>query len=209
MRSISAKNIQKFDLESLPVDPSWNADKVTELKIHKIHLYPARFPAFMTRMALEYAKTQGLTVKLLADIFCGCGTTAFEAKRNGVEFWGCDINPVATLIARVKSQKYQSYYLNKHLNAVLKYCQQPPRKQYGKASERLQYWHAEEQYDRLAQLKVAILQTISKRSRYQDFFLCAFSNILKPSSRWLTKSIKPQVDPEKPSVNVIDIFTSQ
>ena len=32
---------------------------------------------------------------------------------------------------------------------------------------------------------------------YRDFFHCAFSNILKSCSRWLTKSIKPQIDPDK------------
>lgn len=39
--------------------------------------------------------------------------------------------------------------------------------------------------------------------------MCAFSNILKPTSRWLTKSIKPQIDPAKKPANVIKAFEAQ
>ena len=75
--------------------------------IHRIHSYPAKFPAFITTKALQYAEQQGVNVKVVADVFCGCGTTAVEAKRNGKHFWGCDINPVATLIAKVKTRCYR------------------------------------------------------------------------------------------------------
>jgi hypothetical protein len=46
-------------------------------------------------------------------------------------------------------------------------------------------------------------------SPYRQFFLCAFSSILKASSRWLTKSIKPQIDPHKKKTSVIDMFVKQ
>src|ERR1051325_10674794 len=69
---------------------------------------------FAYSKALEYAKQQRRSVTTIADIFCGCGTTAFEAKRNGIDFWGCDINPVATLIARTKSRVYQKTRLEKY-----------------------------------------------------------------------------------------------
>lgn len=39
--------------------------------------------------------------------------------------------------------------------------------------------------------------------------MCAFSNILKSTSVWLTKSIKPQVDPDKVPAVVIDAFVRQ
>ena len=44
--------------------------------IHRIHSYPAKFPAFITTKALQ-------------------------------NFWGFDINPVATLIARAKTRHYR------------------------------------------------------------------------------------------------------
>ena len=41
------------------------------------------------------------------------------------------------------------------------------------------------------------------------FFLCGFSNILKSTSRWLTKSIKAQLDPNKSTRGVMDAFEDQ
>ena len=98
----------------------WNSSTEKELKIHRIHAYPAKFPAFITTKALEYANNQSHRVELIADIFCGCGTTAFEAKRNNIDFWGCDINPVATMIAKTKSLKYQDWRLKNYLSTILK-----------------------------------------------------------------------------------------
>ena len=56
--------------------------------------------------AIEYVTKKGASINTIADTFCGCGTTAYEASRNGIDYWGCDINPVATLIAYVKSKRY-------------------------------------------------------------------------------------------------------
>ena len=79
-----------------------------ELRLHRIHAYPAKFPAFITTKALHFAKSERLNVRRVADIFCGCGTVAFEARRENIDFWGCDINPVATLIARTKSGSFDA-----------------------------------------------------------------------------------------------------
>jgi len=147
----------------------------------------------------------------MADIFCGCGTVAFEAKRNGIDFWGCDINPVATLIAKVKSKKYQSNLLHKYLLKIIdKYSNSKNSTvNLDDVNERLKYWYDDKRIYELTWLKNSIEQTISKRSDYRLFFLCAFSNILKATSRWLTKSIKPQIDPNKSPADVLSAFKEQ
>lgn len=207
---ITITNFGKFDFESVPIDPFWNTGAEKEFKMHRIHAYPAKFPAFITTKALEYAKQQDLTVTTIADIFCGCGTTAFEAKRNNIFFWGCDINPVATLIAKTKSRKYQKGRLEKYLKAILNYFNSTPVIDlYYSANERLRYWHKRKQFNDLAHLKTGIFSETPNGSAYRLFFLCAFSNILKSTSVWLTKSIKPQVDPNKKPVNVIATFKEQ
>jgi tRNA G10 N-methylase Trm11 len=93
-------------LSSSPVNSFWNSSADRELKLHRIHAYPAKFPSFIATKALDYAHSAGVKVQTMADVFCGCGTVAFEARRNAIDFWGCDINPVATLIARTKSSSY-------------------------------------------------------------------------------------------------------
>ena len=58
-------------------------------------------------------------------------------------------------------------------------------------------------------LKECIMKVIPHNSKYQILFLCAFSNILKTTSRWLTKSIKPQIDPNKNPMPVMLAFEKQ
>ncbi len=207
---ITIKSINKFDFGTVPIDPFWNTGVEKELKMHRIHAYPAKFPSFITTKALGYANQQHHEVRTIADIFCGCGTTAFEARRNNIDFWGCDINPVATLIAKAKSRKYQQWRLDRYFDAILKRFESTPVLDlYSSANERLQYWYYRNQFNDLAQLKFAILNETPANSDYNLFFLCAFSNILKSTSVWLTKSIKPQVDPNKKAANVLSAFKEQ
>ena len=99
-------NITLEDVNRIGVEDEWNFSNDTELAMHTIHAYPAQFPAFIAQKAFDYAEAEGVSVNKVADIFCGCGTVALEAKTHNKDFWGCDINPVATLIARVKSETY-------------------------------------------------------------------------------------------------------
>lgn len=204
-------DIRKQDFEAIQIDPFWNVGDERELKMHRIHAYPAKFPAFLTTKALEFAASEGLFPEKIADIFCGCGTVAYEARRNNMDFWGCDINPVATLIAKAKSSDYKEKRLKEYYAIILDvYSKQTINKRiFTKANDRLKYWYFKEQYLDLYRLKSSIYLSVPKRSRYLSFFLCAFSNILKPTSKWLTKSIKPQVDPDKVPANVLKAFEEQ
>ena len=205
------ENSRKVCFDSIPVDPFWNTGAEKELKVHKIHSYPAKFPAFITTKALEYARGEGLGPERVADIFCGCGTVALESTRNDIAFWGCDINPVATMIAKAKSYKYKDKRLQEYYSAIRSYYEtyESMHDTYKNANERLKYWYKKKQYLDLYNLKCAINETVPRKSNYYYFFICAFSNILKPTSKWLTKSIKPQVDPDKKPADVAKAFAEQ
>ncbi|MBC8489462.1 MAG: class I SAM-dependent methyltransferase [Bacteroidetes bacterium] len=204
-------NTINIDYDSVPIETFWNTSEQKENRMHKIHAYPAKFPAFITSKAINYSEKKGTNIRLVADMFCGCGTTAYEATRNGKDFWGCDINPVATLIAETKSKFYSDNKLDKYFNEILLMFNKTSvnKKELDNISERIRYWFKEKQIDDLLRLKISIFRTIPTKSKYLKFFLTAFSNILKPTSIWLTKSIKPQVDPSKKPTDVIESFTSQ
>ncbi len=203
------KHWPQSTLPDRPIDSHWSFGGEPEPLMHRIHAYPAKFPAFITTKAVAYAEENGVNVSRIADVFCGCGTTALEAKRLGVGFWGCDINPVATLIARVKREDYQLGRLQRYATNILTrfdrsrnrhHCPQP-------VVERIRYWHSPARIRDLQHLVKAVES--APTGKYRDFFLCAFSNILKPTSRWLTKSIKPQIDPNKSPATVRRAFESQ
>ena len=189
----------------------WDYGEEKEDLIHRIHSYPAKFPAFITTKALQYAEDKGVEVNTVADVFCGCGTTAVEAKKNGKDFWGCDINPVATLIAQVKTRHYKKSILEKYFSAVIKRLDSinVDKGEIENINSRIKYWFEEENIEALFRLNRAITQELPNNSLYKKFFLCAFSNILKPTSKWLTKSIKAQLDPNKSPHEVLDAFKNQ
>ena len=194
--------------------PSWDFGDRREDPIHRIHAYPAKFPAFITTRALEYAEQCGVKVGVVADVFCGCGTTAVEAKRNGKNFWGCDINPVATLIAQVKTHHYRDEILARHLVAIRGEFRHAAscaadRERIDDQIDRIRYWFDDRNIDDLLRLDHAIRSATPAGSRHRKFFRCAFSNILKPTSRWLTKSIKAQLDPDKSPRPVMEAFEDQ
>lgn len=207
---VTRDNFSTLELDTLPINSNWDGRDVHENLMHRIHAYPAKFPAFITTRAIKYAESKNIKVDTVADIFCGCGTVAYEAVKENRHFWGCDINPVATLIARTKSRHYDDAIIAQYFSGIISNF---PAQEYDKKdgvanNERIRYWFFEKQIEDLSKLKKAIENVVLDDS-YKEFFLCAFSNILKTCSRWLTKSIKPQVDPNKKPHDVLDAFCTQ
>ena len=186
-------------LGAAPISSSWSNAPESEAALHRIHAYPAKFPAFLTRRALSYAADQAVTVKMLGDVFCGCGTVAHEARRAGLAFWGCDINPVAILIARAKSSALQGDRLRALCSRVLAHANAANGTQVRAADAEafLRRWHAPEQYEALSRLLEGIEAMTAPRSPYRTALLCAFSSILKSCSFWRAWSVKPRLDPDK------------
>lgn len=200
----SIEDALHYEISQVQVEEYWNLGDTPELKIHSIHAYPAKFPAFIASKAIQLAYKSGIEVNTVSDIFCGCGTVAIEAKLNGVNFWGCDINPVATLITKAKTGNYSISKLEELYNLIQdSYSNNRNVYNYEESSERIRYWFKQEQFYDLSKLKEAIMSI--PKGKYRTCFECLFSSILKPTSKWLTKSIKPQIDPNK---NIADVWRS-
>lgn len=205
------RNINEvLEYEQIDIEEKWNDSDNREKKMHSVHAYPAKFPAFIAAKAFDYARDEGVEINKVADVFCGCGTVALEAKLHNLDFWGCDINPVATLIAKTKSAKYKVETLEKYYTLLMDAINNfhPDVNLYEIANERLKYWFTESSYLTLLRIKHGI-NTVMPRGKYQNAFMCIFSSILKASSKWLTKSIKPQVDPNKREIDILAAFTQQ
>jgi len=67
---------------------------------HGIHPYPAMMIPQIARRLIE---TYGKHATLLFDPYCGSGTTLLEGVLAGIHAIGTDLNPLARLIARVKT----------------------------------------------------------------------------------------------------------
>lgn len=204
------EDLEMINFEKIEENEFWNHNEQKELSIHKVHVYPAKFPSLIAQKAIEYCENNQYKINMVSDIFCGCGTVAVEAKRRGYDFYGCDLNPVAVMIAKVKSSSYEVATVKKYYKQIVEHYNKTDKQdKYDVANERLKYWYIKSQYNELYYLKESILDSIQQEEKYKELFLCIFSSILKATSKWLTKSIKPQVDPKKEIHNVMDTFEKQ
>ncbi len=69
---------------------------------HGIHPYPAKFIPQIPRQLIELLHPGDDSAVL--DPFCGSGTTLVEAQAKSLPAIGIDLNPLATLVARVKTR---------------------------------------------------------------------------------------------------------
>lgn len=91
--------MKKIDLEWLL---EWTFKERNEsLAAHKIHRYPAVFIPELAGKIIQTFSNEGDTV---LDIFSGSGTTLLEAMRLKRHSEGIELNPLAVLITKVKTQ---------------------------------------------------------------------------------------------------------
>jgi hypothetical protein len=84
------------------------AGQRTNYANHSIHSYSAKFPPQLAAWAIEQFTSQGETV---LDPMLGSGTTLVEARRLGRNGLGTDIDPLARLISRAKSNPPAPHHL--------------------------------------------------------------------------------------------------
>jgi len=97
---------------------NWNFKGVdTQYLTHGLHPYPARMvPQIAKRLLKMYCPEGGIVL----DPFCGSGTVAVEARLLKVNSIGIDINPLACLLAEVKSTPIKPKVLKKHWKKLKK-----------------------------------------------------------------------------------------
>jgi len=204
--------------QNMNIDYSWSfsekTTKDTSYITHGYYTYPAKF---IPQLAERLIKENSVEGDIVIDPFMGSGTTVVEAIVNSRIGIGTDINEIANLLAKVKTTPIDNLILAdeffkiesdlaKRLNgqfeqALKEALQKVPQ------NERIDYWFLPEQKEKLAIILTRILEIENVDIR--DFFLVTFAQILKSSSIWLQKSIKPTRDFNKKNYNPIDLFLTQ
>src|ERR1700752_3595814 len=88
---------------------NWNFDEVPNSALHSIHPYPAKFIPNIPRALINSLPIPEGSIIL--DPFCGSGVTLTEAQDAGIESLGVDLNPIACLLSRVKTNPLPSGFL--------------------------------------------------------------------------------------------------
>ncbi len=193
-----------FTAKAIDADWSFNEAKPSDTSkwTHGYHRYPAKFiPQLVERLFDEYLPARDAHVD---DPFMGCGTTIVSAIARGFIASGTDVNRIAFLITKVKATPIDPDYLDQKIGALLsslkneKITPAIPQRHI----DRIKYWFSDAATDDLGRLLRLIDQEDDRAIR--DFFLVAFSHILKTCSIWLQGSTKPTRDLTKKPVKPFD-----
>jgi DNA modification methylase len=195
---------------NIKTDPSWAFADCTRTQTqyitHGYHTYPAKFiPQLAARLIRELSSEN----EIIVDPFMGSGTTIIEAMIQGRIGVGVDINPVAHLIAKVKSTPIEPVRLERAYARIADALETGAHSanKIVPVRDRIGYWFPKKQKDRLGILLGAVSGIRDEDTR--DFFLVAFSQILKSCSIWLQRSVKPTRDLTKTPADPFDAFLRQ
>ena len=89
-------------------------ERIRTKHVHRLHPYLGKFVPQLVEIFLR--KFEPITV---CDPFAGSGTTLVEAATLGINAVGCDISEFNSLIARVKTSKYDVDLLEFEINDIL------------------------------------------------------------------------------------------
>ncbi|HGE73092.1 TPA: helix-turn-helix domain-containing protein [Candidatus Poribacteria bacterium] len=163
----------------------------TKTYTHGLHNYPAMFIPQVARKLIQAFSSEGETV---CDIFCGSGTTLVESSLLNRNSIGIDLNPLAILIAKVKTTSINPQTLTDKLKDILEDYKNikivtPPR------FTNLDFWFSEAVIRDLSKLKQAIWNISEENIR--NFFSVCFSEVVRIVSFARHKEFKLVRDKDK------------
>jgi len=182
-------------------DKDWDfKDVVAGSGVYGIHPYPAMFHFNVVRnLLIKYSK-EGDTI---LDPFMGSGVAAVECLINNRNFFGYDINPLAVLIAKVRSTPLNQKLLLETLHALLQqYRRNEPE---SVEFHNIDYWFDKNIIDDLSKLRRAIFGIDDYQIK--AFFKVVFSETVRKSSKTVFSEFKLLRNKKYTSnVNVLKIF---
>jgi site-specific DNA-methyltransferase (cytosine-N4-specific) len=177
----------------------------TKTYTHGFHTYPAMFIPQVARKLILAFSYPGDTV---LDIFCGSGTALVESKLTGRHSIGIELNPLAVLIAKVKTTPIDPQHLAHAYQQVIDtYTAHPFVPTTFSRESNIDFWFSQQAIGKLNAVKQAILGLQDRN--LIDFFFVALSEIVRRASLTKHGEFKLVRDKKKVANGVdIDIFVS-
>jgi DNA modification methylase len=146
---------------------------------HYLHKYPAKLIKHIPIFFLGSKRLLKKPNRLVLDPFSGTGTVLLEAILHGHNAIGCDANPLARLIAKVKVTPLEPDYLRSQLPILIRRAK-CFRKFQSKNVVNIDHWFPKHAQLNLSKLSRAIDEI--KDVDIQNFFNATLSSIVKKCS---------------------------
>jgi len=168
--------------------------------VYGIHPYPAMFHFMVVRRLITEFSNEG---DLVLDPFMGSGVVGTECLINNRNFVGYDINPLAVMIAKVRSTPISRGVLLKVLNMIREnYRRTPPETV---EFLNIHYWFKDDIIKDLSRLRRVILDI--KEAKIREFFLVVFSEVVRKVSNAEYSEFKLLRRKKDRELDVIKTFT--
>lgn len=164
------------------IDDRWSFREAnTKEYTHCYHTYPAMMIPQVARSLIQEFKPQD-KCRLLFDPYMGSGTSLVEASLAHIDSVGTDLNPLARLIAKVKTTVYDAKELQDEFDEIQSHLlffsyNDVKNREFNRISN-YAFWYAEESLLKLSYLS----QQIEGCSKNQDFFNVALSEVVREAS---------------------------
>jgi site-specific DNA-methyltransferase (cytosine-N4-specific) len=155
--------------------------------IHGTVLYPAVMVAPVQKKILNKLISRDKIISVF-DPFHGSGTALYEAFELSpdIHLVGCDINPLANLITRVKLQGVGKC-INRDIKSIETYLKRPTFI-YEYSFPKIEKWFRPDVVDSLALLRTAIMNTSNDRNRM--YFWYILSDVIRFNSNTRSSTYK-------------------
>lgn len=163
----------------------------TDMYTHKIHRYPAMFvPQVIRKLILEYTSEN----ENVLDIFNGSGTTMVECLLTGRNGYGIELNPLANMITRVKTHRYNIDEIKDYFEYILKKFKQ--NNSYSVINfKNIEFWYSKNSIMNISCL-LAVINKI-ENVIIKEFYLIMLSDMLRDISYCNHSGFKMHRDAKK------------
>lgn len=151
----------------------WDFAEAKATPFSSIHPYPAKFISEIPATLIDHL--YGGQGGCIFDPFCGSGVTLEEAQRRGYVSVGVDINPIACLISRVRTQPLDTSFLEV-CKTIVTSCQNTNRTARIPDMPNIDHWFNSDVQQALALLKEEI--DLYRDAAYHDALDFCFSSIV-------------------------------
>lgn len=154
---------------------------------HAFFRYFGKLPPAVVRFIINEGVRDGPRGPVV-DLMCGCGTTLVESMILGRPSIGVDVNPVATLISRVKTNLINERTLNDRLDLILDRYKSISDEEVLSNLPRFRnqdYWFNHDVQIELARIKSVV--SLIEEDHCRDFFTVAFLSIIRRVSNGSTR----------------------
>lgn len=167
-------------------DESWDyRGEPTKAATHGLHGYPAMMIPQVAARLIEEHSAPG---DVILDPFCGSGSVLVEAGLRGRSAWGIDLNPLAVLIARVKTTWLDTAALADRLATIRTRLAEPGDAPPPPAIPNLEFWFKPPAIADLSAIRAAWLEIPDVAER--EFFQVAFSATVREVSNTRSSEFK-------------------